>query len=134
MPVVDCHSHGYPPECLAALEPEGPVLHTPHDAEGNPVVHYPGDYNIMVRGHRDIAYRQDVLDRDGIDVQVISLTTPGTHVEAPAVAARLAAITNDAFARVHAERPARFVPLATMPLCDPRASVAEFVRATGPLK
>jgi aminocarboxymuconate-semialdehyde decarboxylase len=134
MPVVDVHNHFYPPEYLAALEPAGSALRLTHDAEGNPVVHYPGDYNVMVRGHRDIAYRQDVLDRDGVDVQVISLTTPGTHVETPAIAARLAAITNDAFARVHAERPTRFVPLATLPLCDPRASVAEFVRATGPLK
>jgi aminocarboxymuconate-semialdehyde decarboxylase len=134
MPVVDFHNHFYPPEYLAALEPAGSALRITHDAEGNPVVHYPGDYNVIVRGHRDIAYRQDVLDRDGIDVQVISLTTPGTHVETPAIAARLAAITNDAFARVHAERPTRFVPLATLPLCDPRASVAEFVRATGALK
>jgi aminocarboxymuconate-semialdehyde decarboxylase len=134
MPVVDFHNHFYPPEYLAALEPAGSALHITHDAEGNPVVHYPGDYNVMVREHRDIAYRQDVLDRDGVDVQVISLTTPGTHVETPAIAARLAAITNDAFARIHAERPTRFVPLATLPLCDPQASVAEFVRATGSLK
>jgi aminocarboxymuconate-semialdehyde decarboxylase len=134
MPVIDFHNHFYPPEYLAALEPSGSVLHITHDDDGNPVVHYPGDYNVMVRGHRDIAYRQDVLDRHGIDMQVISLTTPGTHVETPAVAAKLAAVTNDAFARIHAERPARFVPLATLPLCDPRASVAEFLRATGPLK
>jgi len=41
----------------------------------------------------------------------------------------LARITNDAFARVHAERPQRFVPLATLPLCDPKASAAELERA-----
>jgi aminocarboxymuconate-semialdehyde decarboxylase len=82
----------------------------------------------MVRGHRDIAYRESVLDEMGVDVQVISLTTPGTHVEAPAVAVKLARVTNDAFARVHADRP-RFVPLATLPLCDPRASAAELARA-----
>jgi aminocarboxymuconate-semialdehyde decarboxylase len=134
MAVIDFHNHFYPPEYLAALEPSGSALHITHDDDGNPVVHYPGDYNVMVRGHRDIAYRQDVLDRHGIDMQVISLTTPGTHVETPAVATKLAAITNDAFARIHAERPTRFVPLATLPLCDPEASVAEFLRATGPLK
>ena len=99
------------------------------DADGNPIVHYPGDYNVVVRGHRDIAYRESVLDEQGIDVQVISLTTPGTHVEAPAVAVKLARLTNDAFARVHADRPRRFVPLATLPLCDPQASAAELVRA-----
>jgi aminocarboxymuconate-semialdehyde decarboxylase len=133
MPTVDFHNHYYPPEYLAALEPSGSALKVTTDAEGNRQVHYPGDYNIVVRGHRDIAYRQSVLDEQGIDVQVISLTTPGTHVEAPAVAAKLARITNDAFARVRSERP-RFVPLATLPLCDPTASAAELARALDELE
>ncbi len=98
--IIDVHNHYYPPEYLDALGPSGSTLRITHDAEGNPVVHYPGDYNVMVRGHRDIAYRQTVLDETGVDVQVISLTTPGTHVETPPVAAKLATITNDAFARV----------------------------------
>jgi aminocarboxymuconate-semialdehyde decarboxylase len=132
--IVDVHNHYYPPEYLDALEPSGSVLNITYNSNGDPVVHYPGDYNVMVKGHRDIAYRQDVLDKEGVDVQIISLTTPGTHVEAPAVAAKLAGITNDAFARVHADRPTRFVPLATLPLCDPTASVREFIRAVDQLK
>jgi aminocarboxymuconate-semialdehyde decarboxylase len=132
--IVDVHNHYYPPEYLDALEPSGSVLNITYNANGDPVVHYPGDYNVMVKGHRDIAYRQDVLDKEGVDVQIISLTTPGTHVEAPAVAVKLAGITNDALARVHADRPKRFVPLATLPLCDPTASVREFVRAVDQLK
>ena len=128
--IIDVHNHYYPPEYLDALEPSGSTLRITHDAEGNPIVHYPGDYNVMVRGHRDIAYRQHVLDEHGVDLQVISLTTPGTHVDPPAVAARLSTITNDAFARVRAERGKRFLPLATLPLCDPAASVKEFRRAT----
>jgi aminocarboxymuconate-semialdehyde decarboxylase len=131
--IIDFHNHYYLPEYLDALGPSGSTLHITHDAEGNPIVHYPGDYNVMVRGHRDIAYRQQVLDEHGVDLQVITLTTPGTHVDPPAVATRLAMITNDAFARVRAERPKRFLPLATLPLCDPAASVTEFVRATGEL-
>jgi len=128
MAIVDFHNHYYPPEYLAALEPAGSCLRITTDGDGNPRVHYPGDYNVMVRGHRDIAYRQSVLDEQGVGVQVISLTTPGTHVETPAVAVELARITNDAFARVRSERP-RFVPLATLPLCDAAASAAELVRA-----
>jgi aminocarboxymuconate-semialdehyde decarboxylase len=129
MPIVDFHNHYYPPEYLDALGPSGSTLRLTTDEAGNPVVHYPGDYNVMVHGHRDIAYRQEVLDEHGVDTQVISLTTPGTHVEAPAVAVKLARITNDAFARVCAERPGRFVPLATLPLCDPQASALELLRA-----
>jgi len=134
MKVIDFHNHYYPPEYLDALAPSGSCLTITHDAEGNPVVHYPGDYNVMVRGHRDIAYRQDVLDKHHVDTQVISLTTPGTHVETPQVAIKLSAITNDAFARVRDERRGRFEPLATLPLCDPAASVTEFLRATNQLK
>jgi aminocarboxymuconate-semialdehyde decarboxylase len=132
--IIDFHNHYYPPEYLDALGPLGSVLEITMDSHGNPVVHYPGDYNVMVRGHRDIAYRQTVLDEHGVDTQVISLTTPGTHVERADVAVKLARITNDAFARVHSERPKRFVPLATLPLNDPKASVAEFERAVGELK
>ena len=127
--IIDFHNHYYPPEYLDALERSGSILKITIDEHGNPVVHYPGDYNVMVRGHRDIAYRQGVLDEHGVNTQVISLTTPGTHVEAPQVAIKLSRITNDAFARVQQERGSHFVPLATLPLCDPNASVAEFERA-----
>jgi aminocarboxymuconate-semialdehyde decarboxylase len=88
----------------------------------------------MVRGHRDIAYRKTVLDEQQMDTQVISLTTPGTHVDPPQVAIKLAKITNDAFARVRAEYGTRFIPLATLPLCDPQASQAELIRAMDSLK
>jgi aminocarboxymuconate-semialdehyde decarboxylase len=129
VPIVDFHNHFYPPEYLEALAPAGSTLTITCDDDGNPVVHYPGDYNVMVAGHRDIAHRQSVLDREGVDTQVITLTTPGTHVDPPAVATRLAAVTNDAFARIRAERRGRFIPLATLPLCDPRASATELTRA-----
>ncbi len=63
--IIDFHNHYYPPEYLDALEPSGSALRITIDGDGNPVVHYPGDYNVMVRGHRDIAYRQSVLDEAG---------------------------------------------------------------------
>ena len=132
--IIDVHNHFYPPEYLDALAPSGSTLRLTHDDEGNPIVHYPGDYNVMVRGHRDIRYRQQVLDDHGVDVQVITLTTPGTHVEPPAVAVRLATVTNDAFARIRDDYRGRFAPLATLPLCDPRAAAAELERAIDQLR
>src|SRR5262245_55566260 len=108
MRVIDFHNHYYPPEYLDALKPSGSRLTITVDEQGNPVVHYPGDYNVMVRGHRDIEYRQGVLDEHNVQTQVISLTTPGTHVETPKVAVKLSAITNDAFANVRDERRGRF--------------------------
>jgi aminocarboxymuconate-semialdehyde decarboxylase len=75
-----------------------------------------------------------VLEQEGVDTQVITLTTPGTHVETPAVAARLAALVNDDFARIVQERSPRFASLATLPLNDPAASLKELRRAIEQLK
>lgn len=131
--IIDVHNHFYPAEYLDALGPLGSTIKVTYDKDGNPLVHYPGDYNVLVKGHRDIAYREEVLDAEGVDVQLISLTTPGTHIEKPDVAVKLATITNDAFARIRDDRGARFVPLATLPLCDPAASLTEYLRATDQL-
>jgi aminocarboxymuconate-semialdehyde decarboxylase len=134
MKVIDVHNHYYPPEYVDALKTAGSVLEVTRDDRGNPIIHYPGDYNVLVPGHRDIAYRESVMDEHGVDMQMITLTTPGTHIEPPDVAVRLAAIVNDAMARIRAERPTRFVPLATLPLCDPAASATELGRAMRDLK
>jgi aminocarboxymuconate-semialdehyde decarboxylase len=101
--------------------------------DGNPEVHYPGDYNVLVPGHRDIDHRQATLEEECIDTQVISLTTPGTHIESPAMAVKLASLTNDAFARIVQERGPRFAALGTLPLCDQAASVKELERVMGEL-
>ena len=129
MRIVDFHNHYYPPEYVAALAAAESVVKVTYDDEGNPCVHYPGDYNILVPGHRDIAYRQRVLDEHGVTTQVLSFTTPGVHVEPPAVAVRLATAINDSFARTVRERAGRFTALATLPLNDPAASVRELERA-----
>jgi len=131
MSIIDFHNHYYPPEYVEALKnpaSESAVKVT-YDADGNPCVHYPGDYNILVPGHRDIDYRQRVLDEHGVSTQVITFTTPGVHVEKPDLSVRWAQMVNDAFARVVRERNGRFAALATLPLNDPGASVAELDRA-----
>ena len=134
MRVVDVHNHFYPPAYLDALRTGDSVVRVTMDAEGNPCIHYPGDYNIAVAGHRDIEHRHHVLDRDGVHTQVITLTTPGTHVESPGRALRLARLVNDAFARVVADRAPRFAALATLPLNDPAASATELQRAMTELR
>jgi aminocarboxymuconate-semialdehyde decarboxylase len=129
VPVIDVHNHFYPPAYLDALQRGESTVRVTVDAEGNPELHYPGDYNVAVAGHRDIAYRQGVLEKEGVDTQVITLTTPGTHVESPTRALELARLVNDAYARIIEERAPRFTALATLPLNDPKASVAELRRA-----
>jgi aminocarboxymuconate-semialdehyde decarboxylase len=133
MRIIDFHNHFYPPEYLDAIRKGPSNVRVTVDSEGNPRLHYPGDYNIAVAGHRDIDYRSEVLARAGIDKQVLTFTTPGTHLEQPARAVELARLVNDSFARIVAERGSRFTALATLPLNDPKASVDEFERAVGEL-
>ncbi len=127
--IIDFHNHYYPPEYLDALRKGPTAVQLSTDDEGNPVIGYPGDYNVAVRGHRDIAYRDEVLAREGVDMQVLTLTTPGTHIESPPRAVALARLVNDAFAAVVRSRTRRFTALATLPLNDPAASAAELERA-----
>jgi len=133
MSIIDFHNHFYPPEYLEAIQSGPSNVKVTYDAEGNPLVHYPGDYNILVPGHRDIAYRAGVLDRAGVTRQVLSFTTPGTHVESPERAAELARMVNDALARIVRERGSHFTALATLPMNAPDACLAELERAVGDL-
>ncbi|HYT74399.1 MAG TPA: amidohydrolase family protein [Vicinamibacterales bacterium] len=129
MRVIDFHNHYYPPKYLDVLRGGSSAVTVRIDEHGNPELHYPGDYNVAVRGHRDIAYRAEVLAEHGVDTQVVTLTTPGTHVESPAVAVRLAAMVNDEFKSAVDTYGSRFTALATLPLNDPAASVTELDRA-----
>lgn len=127
--IVDFHNHYYPAVYLDAIRAGGLKVKMDFDAEGNPRLHYPGDYNILVPGHRDLDFRERVLDEHGVTRQVLTFTTPGVHYEEPGAAVRLAHLVNDAFAREISRR-RHFTALATLPLNDPAASVAELERAT----
>jgi aminocarboxymuconate-semialdehyde decarboxylase len=126
--IVDFHNHYYPPAYLDAVKAGGLKVRLDYDREGNPRLHYPGDYNILVPGHRDLDFRERVLDEHGVTHQVLTFTTPGVHYEDPAVAVRLARLVNDAYATEVARRK-HYTALATLPLNDPRASIAELDRA-----
>ncbi len=126
--IIDVHNHYYPPAFIDALRKGPSVMTVEDDADGNPVLVSPGDKNFAVRGHRDIAYREQVIAAAGVDMQVITLTAPGTTLETPERSAQLAKLVNDALAQIISERPKRFTALATLPLNNPTATVAEFDR------
>jgi aminocarboxymuconate-semialdehyde decarboxylase len=131
--IVDFHNHYYPPEYLDAVKAGGLRVRMDYDAEGNPRLHYPGDYNILVPGHRDLDFRERVLDEHGVTRQVLTFTTPGVHYETAPQAVRLARLVNDAFA-AEISRRKHYTALATLPLNDPRASVVELERAMRELR
>jgi aminocarboxymuconate-semialdehyde decarboxylase len=126
---IDFHNHYYPDRYLAELERGGTRARLERTADGLLLLHYPGDYNVVVEGHRSLDERIRVMDQHGIDVQAFSLTTPGVHVEPADRGIELARLVNDEFADAMARYPGRFAPLAALPLQDPEASVVELERA-----
>ena len=75
-------------------------------------------------------YRLPEMDKHGIDMQVLSLTTPGVQMQPDTqTAVADAHVANDFLATVISQHPGRFEGLAALPLQDPRQAAAELRRA-----
>ncbi|ONI92660.1 hypothetical protein ALI22I_02650 [Saccharothrix sp. ALI-22-I] len=68
------------------------------------------------------------MDAAGIDVQVLSHTTPGFETMPAELAVRLAKQSNDILAECVAAHPDRFAGLASLPTPDPAAAADELER------
>jgi len=126
--IIDIHNHFYPPEYIEAIKKGPSNVRVTYDADDNPLLHYPGDYNILVPGHRDIDFREKELEKAGVDMQILTFTTPGTQIETPKRSEELARMVNDGFAKIMDEHRDRFTALATLPMNDPDASSVELER------
>jgi aminocarboxymuconate-semialdehyde decarboxylase len=133
MAVIDFHNHVYPPEYIEAIQAGPSAYQVTFDSDNNPVLHSPGDYNIIVPGHRFMDFRKAALEEAGVDKQIISFTAPGVLIETPERAVELSRMVNDIFAKIQNEHSDHFVALATLPLNDPHASVVELERAISEL-
>ena len=132
MPIIDFHNHVYPQEYVDEIQKGPSAYSVTFDSDNNPVLHSPGDYNILVPGHRLMDFRQSVLDKAGLDKQIISFTAPGTLIETPERSTELCRKVNDNFAKIQSDYEA-FPALATLPLNNPDAVVAELERAISEL-
>ena len=133
MRTIDFHNHVYPPEYIKEIETGPSAYKVTYDPDGNPVLHSPGDYNVLVPGHRLIDYRRTVLDKNGLDMQVISFTAPGTLIETAERSVELSKRVNDLFAEIQSKNSDHFSALGTLPLNDPKACDAELERAISQL-
>lgn len=126
---IDFHNHFYPKVYLDGLKDSSKYAKIGKNGAGELIVEYSGDYNIVVGGHVDLAERLRTMHRYGVDMQVLTLTTPGVEREESEVGVRLARATNDAYSDIMEKYPNDFVALATLPMQDPVAAVEEFERA-----
>ena len=77
----------------------------------------------------DIELRLASMDRQGVDVQALSLTNPMVYWASPALGLALSQAYNDAASAVHIKHKSRFVGLAMLPMQDPALALKELDRA-----
>lgn len=74
-------------------------------------------------------HRLTAMDATGLDVQVLSLSTPGVQDLAPAAASLMQSITNDLIADAIREHPDRYQGFATLATSAPTRAARELERA-----
>jgi len=132
--IIDFHNHFYPPQYIDEIA-KGPSFYkVTYDDNDNPVIHSPGDYNVIVPGHRLIDTRLEVIADAGVDMQVLTFTAPGTIVETPEWSVELAKKVNDILGSIVKDHSSNFTALATLPLNDPEACVLELERIINHLR
>ena len=89
------------------------------------VVRYAGDYNVLVKGYLDTDERLEAMDKMGIDMQVLTSTSPGVAREEASRGVRLARVINDGLAETVEDHPSRFAALGVLPLQDPDEAIIE---------
>lgn len=77
--------------------------------------------------------RLRIMDANGVDMHVLSLTAPGVQMFPAAQAVDLARLANDRLAETVQRHPTRFAGLASFAPQDIKASVREIERARGEL-
>jgi uncharacterized protein len=84
----------------------------------------------LARRLRDVGQQRLAdMDDQGVDVQVLSLSTPGVQNLAAAESVAVARAANDALAAIVRDQPDRFQAFAAVPTPDPAAAAAELERA-----
>ena len=129
--IVDVHSHFFPDRFLKALARDGAGYgaHVEERPSGRIVWSSPRQPSPIGPVFYDVAARLEALERWGIGLQALSLSPPMLYWAPAEVGRDLAAVFNDEVAAIAAAHADKFVAIATLPLQDVGAAVAEAFRA-----
>ncbi len=132
---IDVHTHHYPNEYFALIEKRGGDFSFGVDPSGQRIIRYRGSRFFGVTApmtNPDL--RLADMDRVGMDVAVLSLSTPNVYFAEGAAQVDVARMVNDAYAELIAAQPRRFKGFASMPMDAGAAAVRELHRAIGELR
>src|SRR5258706_5239499 len=130
MPTIDIHAHWYPQEWIRLFEKDGAK-------ESASLERRDGKYHLKAKSITNafderfvvVAERISEMDKRGIDVHALSLTTPMVYWASPAFALALSQAFNDAASAAHRKHPKRLFGLAMVPMQAPELAVKEVERA-----
>ena len=129
--MIDAHAHWYPEEWLRLVEAEG-------GASGVKMTYSTGAWHLtsdwmtlpsVTAEYFDLNARLRIMDRQGVDIHALSLTTPMVHWAPPDLGLRLSQTFNDATSKAHTAYPNRFVGMASLPMQAPDLALKELERA-----
>lgn len=131
----DLHTHYYPPIYFEKIRELPSEFSFDQSPSGQTIITYRGARFFGVTPPMtDVSRRLDDMDRVGIDVEVISLSTPNVFFADAKRQPEIARIVNDSYAELIARHPARFKGFASIPMDDPDAALKELHRAIAELK
>lgn len=131
----DLHTHYYPKSYFDRIRELSSDFTFDVDPTGRTI--------IKLRGARffgitppmtDPQARLEAMDRVGIDVEVLSLSTPNVYFTGPEHQPEIARMVNDAYADLMARYPRRFKAFASIPMDSPEDALRELERALGELR
>jgi aminocarboxymuconate-semialdehyde decarboxylase len=131
----DLHTHYYPASFFELIRNTPGEFSFGTDPTGRTIIRHRGARFFGVTAPMtDPALRLADMDRVGIDVEVLSLSTPNVFFAEPAGQAEVARIVNDGYAELIAAHPTRFKGFASIPMDAPDAALRELDRALGELR
>ncbi|PYM41258.1 MAG: aminocarboxymuconate-semialdehyde decarboxylase [Candidatus Rokuibacteriota bacterium] len=130
-PAVDIHAHFFPESFLRVIEERGEPFGARVDRaspKGPAIVAGGMTGPPLDATYWDLDRRVRAMDRAGVQVHALSLTTPMVHWARGDVARRAAEAVNDAMAEAHLAYPDRFIGCATLPMHEPPLAQGELER------
>jgi predicted TIM-barrel fold metal-dependent hydrolase len=131
--MIDMHAHWKPAEVADALRARNKEPRIVRDPDGVEVLKTRMGEEPLANAFDDVDFHLGRMDRQGVDVSVLSLVGGFCWIEAQPleVSGPLCRRVNDRLSAICQEHPGRFAAYAALPLTDISAAAAELERTLG---
>lgn len=132
---LDLHTHYYPEIYFQIIRETRSEFSFDKDPTGRTIIKHRGARFFGITAPMsDPVRRLEDMDRVGIDIEVLSLSTPNLFFADERRQPEVARIINDSYADLIAKHPARFKGFASIPMDAPDHALEELHRAIETLK